>query len=238
MDTHTPGDQHLVLLTDPEPGEMPRWLRTLRTLRELPGLLRHHRGVRWLRENWSLLLLWLALLIFAGTLLWLLWVILRAIVSGIAAAGGAAGDGLDRLATWIAEGPVLHALSEPVRHYLDTHSAGLPATGGDLWMTWLVTVTGLYVFALLGSTYARIGWAVIGALSAAAAYAGAAPGAQGTAAGLIAAAWLLLSLPAYARRIRPVAFERPRPQRRDTTNAERPARPSSREDLLAGNAPY
>ncbi|OJF14475.1 hypothetical protein [Couchioplanes caeruleus] len=235
MDTHTPGDQHLVLLTDPEPRETPRWLRTLR---ELPGLLRHHRGVRWLRENWSLLPLWLALLIFAGTLLWLLWVILRAIVSGIAAAGDATGDGLARLATWITEGPVLHALSEPVRHYLDTHTAGLPATGGDLWMTWLVTATGLYVFALLGSTYARIGWAVIGALSAAAAYAGAAPGAQGTAAGLIAAVWLLLSLPAYARRIRIADVARPRPRRR-VPGVEADTRPASHEDdLLATNVPY
>jgi hypothetical protein len=57
----------------------------------------------------------------------------------------------------------------------------------------------LYLTGLAGSRYARIGWAAIGALTAAAAYSGAAGRTGPAAAGATAAVWLLLSLPVYAR---------------------------------------
>jgi hypothetical protein len=196
VDTPTIGQQHLALVdpdnTNPAGVEPSRWRQALA---ELPGWLRADRTLLFIRNYWLFGVVLLAALATLGTLLWLVWALFSALGSGIVAAG----DGLGRFGTWLAHGPVTHAISDPVRAFLDARTAGLPATGRDLWIVWLVAVGVLYLGALLGSTYARIGWAAIGALSAAAAYFGAPAGAGPAAAGLTVTVWLLLSLLAYAR---------------------------------------
>lgn len=130
-----------------------------------------------------------------AALLWLLTALIGALADGLGATGGA----LTTFADWLSDGPVTRSVAGPVRAYLDAHATGLPATGRDLWIVWLVAVAVLYTGALAGSKFARIGWAVIGVLTAAAAYAGAGHDSGPAAAGLTAAVWLLLSLPAYTR---------------------------------------
>lgn len=166
---------------------------------ELPAWLRYNRGLLFIRDNWLVgVFLTIALTATVGVF-WLAWTIVSGIISMLGSGIGAAGDGMTRLADWLTSGPITHAISDPVRAFLDSHSAGLPATGRDLWIVWLVTAGVLYAAGLAGSTYARYGWAIIGALTGAAAYAGAAAGSGPAAAGVTAAVWLLLSLPVYAR---------------------------------------
>ncbi|MEV0216496.1 hypothetical protein [Micromonospora sp. NPDC050695] len=159
--------------------------------RALTDWWRDNRTTLFIRDNWPLGAVALAALALLSVLLWAIWVIVPKLIGGIDA-------GLDATGAWIAGGPITHSISDPMRAYLDTHTAGLPATGRDLWITWLVALGVLYLGALTGSTYARIGWAAIGALTAAAVYTGAPAGAGPAAAGLTAAVWLTLSLPAYA----------------------------------------
>ena len=198
MDTPTPGQQHLALTQTPadDPARGSRWRQAFA---ELPALWRDNRGLLFIRDNWLLGTCLLAAVSVLGLLLWLIWVILTAIIAAIGSGLRAAGDGAAGLGTWITDGPITTSISDPVRAYLDAHTAGLPATGRDLWIAWLVAVGALYTGALAGSTYARIGWATIGALSAVAAYFGAAAGSGPAAAGLTACVWLLLSLPVYTR---------------------------------------
>lgn len=186
MHTPTSGEQDLapidhIRATEPGTG---RW-------RALTDWWRDSRATLFLRDNWLLGLFALAALAVISVLLWAIWVIVTKLVDVVSRGLGAAGD-------WVTGGPITHSISDPMRAYLDAHAAGLPATGRDLWITWLVAVGVLYLGALAGSTYARIGWAAIGALTAAAVYAGAPAGAGPAAAGLTAAVWLALSLPAYA----------------------------------------
>ncbi len=190
MDTTTPGrQQHLALLTTD--ADAPRSWRT--AYAALPTWI--HRTVAFLSEYWLAGAFLLGALSVLGVMLWLVWALLQAIGSGL----DAAADGLGRLGTWFAHGPITHTINDPVRAFLDAHTAGLPATGRDLWITWLAAAVVLYLAALAGSTYARIGWAAIGALSITAAYLGTAAGTGPAVAGLTATVWLLLSLPAYAR---------------------------------------
>ena len=199
MDTPTPRQQHLTLAQTPTDDRTARGGRWRQAFDGLPAFIRDNRGWLFIRENWLLGAFLLAAVTVLGLLLWLIWTILAAIVTTIGAGADAAGDGLTWLGAWITGGPVTTSISDPVRAYLDAHTAGLPATGRDLWIVWLVAVGALYAGALAGSTYARIGWATIGALSAVAAYFGAAAGSGPAAAGLTACVWLLLSLLAYAR---------------------------------------
>ncbi|WP_433732554.1 hypothetical protein ACQP2Y_46720 (plasmid) [Actinoplanes sp. CA-051413] len=198
MDTPTPGRQHLTLAETPADHTAggSRWRQAFA---ELPAFWRDNRGLLFIRDNWLFGAFGLAAVSVLGLLLWLIWVILTAIVAAIGSGLGAAGSGLAGLGAWITGGPVTTSISDPVRAYLDAHTTGLPATGRDLWIVWIVAVGVLYAGALAGSTYARIGWAAIGALSAAAAYFGAATGSGPAAAGLTVTVWLLLSLLAYAR---------------------------------------
>ncbi|MEV0005895.1 hypothetical protein AB0H28_26920 [Micromonospora sp. NPDC050980] len=159
--------------------------------RALTDWWRHNRATGFLRDNWLLAVAALTALAVLAVLLWGIWTFVTAIIGAIDAGLGAAG-------TWVTGGPITHSISDPMRAYLDAHAAGLPATGRDLWVTWLVAAGVLYLAALAGSTYARIGWAAIGALTAAAIYLGAPAGTGPAATGLTAAVWLALSLPAYA----------------------------------------
>jgi hypothetical protein len=155
------------------------------------------RGLAWLRENWPLLaaaaVVVAAAALVAGVLR-LAWLLLTAIGDAL----GAASDGLTSAGRWLGDGPITRTIADPVRAWLDGHSAGLPATGGQLALLWAVVAAVLYLQALLGSRYARIGWAVVGAATTAAAYTGSHPAGAAGAAGVTAAVWLLLSLPAYA----------------------------------------
>lgn len=189
---HTPNpdkQQHLAPIdhtTTSEPTS-----RRQQALHALTTWWRDSRTTVFLRENWLLGVAGLTAATVLGLLAWGLWALITALISG------ATGDAARGLATWITDGPITRSISEPMRTWLDSNTAGLPATGRDAWITWLVTVCVLYAAAVTGSTYARIGWAIIGALTAAAVHAGAPEGTGLAAAGLTAAVWLLLSLPAY-----------------------------------------
>ncbi|WP_019899963.1 hypothetical protein [Salinispora arenicola] len=168
-----------------------------RALHALTTWWRHHRIALAVREHWLLGVAALVALAATSGLLWLLWLIITGLASALGAAGGAIVDTAPTIGAWITDGPITHSISDPMRTWLDGTTTGLPATGRDLWIVWLVTLAVLYAAALTGSTYARIGWAAIGALTAAAVHAGAPEGTGPAAAGLTAAVWLLLSLPAY-----------------------------------------
>ncbi|MFF0256896.1 hypothetical protein ACFYPW_30910 [Micromonospora zamorensis] len=161
--------------------------------RSLATWWRDNRAALFVRDNWPLGVFALAALALLSVLLWAIWVIVTKLVDVADAGLGAAG-------AWITDGPITHSISDPIRAYLDTHTAGLPATARDLWIMWLVAAGALYLGALFGSTYARIGWAAIGALTGVAVYAGAPAGTGPAAAGLTAVVWLTLSLLAYAGR--------------------------------------
>ncbi|MBM0235104.1 hypothetical protein JNW91_26860 [Micromonospora sp. STR1_7] len=159
MDTsRTSGEQHLAPIdhiTTSEAGEGRRW--SLATWwRDTATVFVH--------DNWLLGVLALAALALLIVLLWAVWVIVTKLVD-------VADAGLDAAGAWITDGPITHSISDPMRAYLDTHTVGLPATARDLWIMWLVAAGALYLGALFGSTYARIGWAAIGALTGVAVYA-------------------------------------------------------------------
>ncbi|WP_433121964.1 hypothetical protein [Micromonospora sp. CA-246542] len=188
MDTSpTSGEQHLAPIdhiTTSEAGEGRRW--------SLATWWRDTATV-FVRDNWLLGVFALAALATLSVLLWTIWVIVTKLVN-------VADAGVDAAGAWITDGPITHSISDPLRAYLDTHSGGLPATGRDLWVMWLVAAGALYLGALFGSTYARIGWAAIGALTGVAVYAGAPASTGPAAAGLTTLVWLTLSLLAYAGR--------------------------------------
>jgi hypothetical protein len=166
--------------------------------RALTDWWRDNRATLFIRDNWPLGVAALLALAVTGGLLWLLWIVIAGLLSGLGAAATAAGDAAPALGSWITDGPITRSISDPVRAYLDAHTTGLPAGGRDAWIAWLVAAGVLYAAAVTGSTYARIGWAAIGALTATTAYLGAPTGTGPAAAGLTAAVWLTLSLPAYA----------------------------------------
>ncbi|MEU0082029.1 hypothetical protein ABZY58_29365 [Micromonospora tulbaghiae] len=186
MHTPTSGEQDLAPIDHIHAAETGQGRR-----QALADWWRDHRTALFLRDNWLLGVLALTALAMLGVVLWGIWVLVTTLIAGL-------DTGLDLTGAWVTGGPITHSISDPVRVYLDGHTVGLPATGRDLWITWLVALGVLYLGALFGSTYARIGWAAIGALSAAAVYLGAPAGTGPAAAGLTVAVWLTLSLPAYA----------------------------------------
>ncbi|MEV0006358.1 hypothetical protein AB0H28_29315 [Micromonospora sp. NPDC050980] len=166
--------------------------------RGLAAWWRTSRAARTVRDGWPIVVAALIALAVAGGLLWLLWVVIAGLLSGLGAAATAVGDAAPALGSWITDGPITRSISDPVRSYLDAHTTGLPAGGRDAWIAWLVAVCALYAAAVSGSTYGRIGWAAIGVLTGVAVYAGAPAGTGPAAAGLTAVVWLTLSLLAYA----------------------------------------
>lgn len=105
-------------------------------------------------------------------------------------------DGAHALATW----QITHVITDPVRHYLSTAGADLPASPQTLTVGWAVAAGLLLLGSLVGIRGARIGWAVIGAATTTVVYAGTIPSGRLVAAAVTAAAWALLSIPAYWRR--------------------------------------
>lgn len=182
-------------------------------LRELAG-----DGPVLIRENWRLGVAGLAALAVLGLVGWLGWLLIAAFVDGLHAGG-------DTLDGWLRHAAIVHAVNDPVRSWMDTHTTGLPIGGHDLWLVWLTALSTIWPAAVFGSTYARAAWALLGAMTAAAAYAGAGH-AGPAAAGLTALLWLLLSLPVYSRLMAGSTFEqlaRDRDRRRAARN-----RPSTR----------
>lgn len=147
------------------------------------------------RQNWPLGVAALLVVVVSTVLLWLAGAFVLALVDAAAAGGRHSG-------LWLRDDGLTRIVTDPVRAWLDAHTAGLPATGAELGLAWLVIAAVLYLAALGGSMYARIAWALTGAATIAAAYTGAPATGAAAAAGTTAALWLLLSLPVYRRRTR------------------------------------
>lgn len=132
----------------------------------------------------------------------------------VSAAGSVLGAGSDVLSGWLTDNRTAASITNPLRAWLDAaHAGGVPATGGELWLLWIHTTAALWLAAVCGSVYARIGWALIGALSTAAVYAGSPAAAADVTAATTATTWLLLSLPAYNRAAARAAARRHAPTR-------------------------
>ena len=147
------------------------------------------------RENWPL---GLSALVAGGIVVLVVWLVIAFVTALVKAAG----SGGSAAADWLGSDAIIRTVTGPITGWLDTHAAGLPATGGDLSAAWLGIAVLLYVAAIGGSTYGRIAWALTGIAAIAAAYAGATITSAAVAAGTTAALWLLLSLPVYRRRRR------------------------------------
>lgn len=132
---------------------------------------------------------------FIGAVAYLLWVVANKLVDLIGW-GADTGTGLH---AWVTGGPITSTVTAPVRAYLNAHAVGLPATGGQLWTTWLVIAAILFVFAVGGARGARIGWVLLGVLTTAMVYAGTAATGRYLAAGLTTAVWAVLSIVALRR---------------------------------------
>lgn len=104
-------------------------------------------------------------------------------------------DGVHALAAW----QLTHVLTDPVRQYLATAGANLPASTSTLTVLWAVAAGLLWLASLLGVRGARIGWAAVGAATTALVWAGTPHPGQLVAAAIAVAAWALLSIPAYWR---------------------------------------
>lgn len=144
----------------------------------------------WSRGNWRLAVAALVVV-----------TVLVGLTGLLVSAGNSALDaGSDVLTGWLADNRIAASITDPLRAWLDTaHTAGVPATGGQLWLLWAHTTAGLLLAAVCGSPFARFGWALIGALTTAAVYVGATPATADASAGTTVTAWLLLSLAAYNR---------------------------------------
>ena len=100
---------------------------------------------------------------------------------------------------WSAVGRLTRIITDPVHPYLTGHAAALHTSGGPLWTGWLATTAALFALAVAGSTGARIGWTLVGALTTAVVYANTAVDARPLAAGITVTAWSLLSIAAFNR---------------------------------------
>lgn len=186
--THHPFDTDPDLPFDTDPdldlgltAEPSRWQSLRRNLADLP------RPTQW----YVYPLLALAVVAAAS----LLWLAVTAVIHVV----GAVGDASTDLNAWLTGGPITRTITGPVHAYLDTHAAGLPATAGQLWTAWLLVTGGLFVGAVLGGRGARIGWAVLGALSVAMVHAGTTGPGRHLAAGVTATVWAVLSIAALRR---------------------------------------
>jgi hypothetical protein len=147
------------------------------------------------RANWPLAVAALILTAVTALSLWFTGAFVTGLFDVVHAGGRHTG-------TWLAGDSVIRTATGALTAWLDTHAGGLPATSTELGMAWLGIAGVLYVFAVAGSTYARIAWALTGAATVAAAYLGSTTAGAAAAAATVAAVWLLLSLPVYRRRTR------------------------------------
>jgi hypothetical protein len=134
-----------------------------------------------------------------------LW--LASAVYGLLAAAAADGRHTGAEARWSAAGRLTRVITDPVHAYLTGHAAALHTNGRLLWLGWLATTAILFALAVLGSTGARIGWTLTGALTTTVVYTSTPTDARLLAAGVAVTAWSLLSIAAFNR----TAVTRPDP---------------------------
>ncbi|MGC9670966.1 hypothetical protein ACNTMW_31015 [Planosporangium sp. 12N6] len=167
-------------------------------------------------------------LTLAAAALWLLWLLVTSLISSIGHGAHAGADAVTRAGRWLTHGPIAHTITDPVHHYLDTHTAGLPATASQLWAAWLTATAVLFVASWMGLRSARVGWVLIGAVTTGMVWAGAPHTGRDLAAAVAIGAWALLSLLALSGlgRRTPAVVVRPRPRLVDDVDP-RPAAPAS-----------
>jgi hypothetical protein len=100
---------------------------------------------------------------------------------------------------WSAAGRLTRVITDPVHAYLTGHAAALHTNGQLLWLGWLATTAVLFALAVLGSTGARIGWTLAGALTTTVVYTTTPTDTRLLAAGIAVTAWSLLSIAAFNR---------------------------------------
>lgn len=135
-----------------------------------------------------------------GLLIW--WVIagIVGVVTGITTAiSDSSADAAKTSAHDLASWSLTRTITEPVRTFIDQHSAGLPVGAGTLWLTWLISTGVLFLLAALGSRGARIGWTLVGAATTAMVYTATSPAGRLVAAGLTLTIWAVLSVIALNR---------------------------------------
>jgi len=156
-------------------------------------------GAWWQRASWPARIpATVGVIAAAGLVLLVANTLLRLVLSLLGWLGSGAvqlvgHDGVHALAAW----QISHVITDPIRHYMALGANTLPVSASTLLVFWLVAAAGLWMASLLGVRGARLGWMVIGAATVAMVYAGTAPAGRGLAAGVAAAAWALLSIPAY-----------------------------------------
>jgi hypothetical protein len=154
-----------------------------------------HRRLGWLTapETWIIAAASTAALVLAGGVLLALWWLLMLLMHLL----GALGHVSLRLGDQLATGPITRTVTDPVHTYLTQHTAGLPATAGQLWAGWLTATAVLFLTAWLGSRGARVGWVLIGATTTAMTWAGSPGSGRELAGGVAVVLWSLLSVLAF-----------------------------------------
>jgi hypothetical protein len=115
---------------------------------------------------------------------------------------GAAGKGVDWLAAW----NMSKVVTVPVRAYLDAHTEGLPVDADFLWSAWLIAGSAIVVLGFFGSTGARIGWALFGAMTVAMVWQQTAQPGRPVAAGIAVLWWIAFAVLVYRVRVLPVGI--------------------------------
>lgn len=110
------------------------------------------------------------------------------------------------VAAWAGHQALTRVVTNPMHHYLDGHTIGLPVPIATVWWTWWAAGLLFFTVSVAGWRPARLGWTLFGLLTVAGVAAGNAPVSRWTAAGIAAMWWAVLSL--FALRPRP----QPRPE--------------------------
>ncbi|MFJ8746642.1 hypothetical protein ACIRL2_45805 [Embleya sp. NPDC127516] len=170
----------------------------LRDLREAPDL------------GWRYMASWIRVAI--GTV-----GILAGAVVLVAIAGGIGDWGQDHTRPGSLPRNLLLTVTDPVRHYLDTHTRSLPLDAATTFSLWAWTGLVALILAAWGSTGGRLTWLGWGAATTAMTWAGTdAPGRE-IAAAIAVLAWTLASVIALqGLTLRPIVFN-------TVTNQHRPA---------------
>ena len=121
---HEPNHTELIMLIDEAatiPPTRPGWReRAARRLRHARQALRSVNLPAGFRDpgNWLAGFGVAVGVTVVGFALWVVWLLLSGLISGIRAAARATADGLGDVGHWITHGPITHAISDPVRAYL------------------------------------------------------------------------------------------------------------------------
>lgn len=117
-----------------------------------------------------------------------------------------AAGGIVAGASWVGQQPLTHVITDPVNTYLTTHAPPLGVDVGMLWWCWAGTGLTLLALSWAGSVGARIGWVLLGAVTAAMVHTTTPAGSAWLATGITTCAWGLLSVLAFTgtARARPI----------------------------------